>query len=432
MPRLTMHSDTLTAHHGIVRGMVTVGVFALIGKLASALKEVAVAWRFGVGAPVDAYLFVQNLLNWPVAVWFSVLTVILIPLASRLAVEQPGELRRFRGELLAVTLGLGVLLTLLALLALPALLQSDWVGLPPGTRSIAVGLVPILVWLVIPGFLMGLYATWMMASGGHLNTLFEGLPALCILAAVLMYSGIEALAWGAVAGGLVQVAALGMALQVRESHDLPRFNLGSASWAPFWQGFGVMMLGQAIMGITALVEQFFAARLGEGAISQLGYANRILALVLGVLATAATRATLPVFARLRAAGVQDLRRFALQWAAWMGLGAAAIAAVGWMLAPWGVRLFFERGTFTSTDTANVALVLRFGLVQLPFYIASLVLVGLHSSEGRYWLLLASGILGLAIKLGASWLLLAWLGIGGLVLSSAVVYAANVVLLLVVD
>lgn len=409
--------------------MVAVVTFALVGKLAGAFKEMAVAWRFGVGATVDAYLFVQNLLNWPVAVWFSVLTVILIPLAGKLAAEQPGELRRFRSELLAVTIALGVALAVVGLIALPPLLRSEWVGLPPTTRDLAVGLVPVLAWLVLPGLLVGLYSTWLMAGGGHLNTLFEGIPALCILAAVLLAGGIEALAWGTLAGSLTQLAAAGMAAHSRESHGFPAFNITARSWAPFWQGFGVMMLGQAIMSVTMLVEQFFAARLGEGAISQLGYANRILALVLGVLATAATRATLPVFANLRAGGVVNLRRFALQWAGWMALGAGAIVAVGWVLAPWGVQLLFERGTFTSTDTGNVARLLRYGLLQTPFYLASLVLVSLHSSEGRYGLLLVSGVLGLAMKVGASYALLPAFGIGALVLSSTVVYLANILLLL---
>lgn len=409
--------------------MIAVGTFALLGKVAGALKEMAVAWRFGVSAPVDAYLFVQNLTNWPVVVWFSVLTVVLIPLAGRLATEQPGELKRFRAELLAITLAIGVVLVVLGLVGLPPLLRSEWLGLPATTRDLALRVVPVLSWLVLPGLLVGLYSTWLMAGGGHLNTLFEGIPAICILAAVLLAGGIEALAWGTLAGGVVQLAAVSAAAHRRESHGFPAFTLSSRSWAPFWQGFGVMMLGQAIMSITILVEQFFAARMGEGAISQLGYANRILALVLGVLATAATRATLPVFARLRAGGVVDLRRFALQWAGWMAMGAAAVLALGWLLAPWGVRLLFERGTFTSTDTANVAGLLRFGLLQLPFYLSSLVLVSLHSSEGRYGLLLASGILGLAMKVGASFVLLPMFGIGALMLSSTVVYAANVALLL---
>src|SRR4249920_2037850 len=109
---MTHASEVLDAHHGIVRGMLAVTVFALLGKVAGAVKEMAVAWRFGVGAPVDAYLLVQNLVNWPVAIWFSVLTVVLIPLANRVAMETPDELPRFRRELLAATLTGGVLLAI--------------------------------------------------------------------------------------------------------------------------------------------------------------------------------------------------------------------------------------------------------------------------------------------------------------------------------
>lgn len=416
------------AHQGIVRGIVAVASFALLGKVAGALKEMAVAWRFGVSAPVDAYLFVQNLMNWPVAVWFSVLTVVLIPLAGRLASERSQELPRFRAELLAVTLGAGVLLVIAGMVGLPPLLRSDWVGLPPATRALAVHVVPIMALTVLPGLMVGLYSTWLMAGGGHLNTLFEGIPALGILVAVLLFGGIEALVWGTLAGGLVQLAAVGLAAHRREAHGLPAFSLTSPTWAPFRQGFAVMMLGQAVMSVTALVEQFFAARLGEGAISQLGYANRIIALVLGVLATGATRATLPVFARLRASGAGHVRRVALQWAAWLALGAVVLALLGWLLAPWGVRLLFERGTFSRSDTLNVALLLRYGLLQMPFYVASLVLVSLHSSEGRYGLLLMSGVLGLAVKVGASVALLPVLGLPALVLSSTVVSAANAMLL----
>src|SRR3546814_4343245 len=50
----------------------------------------------------------------------------------------------------------------------------------------------------------------------------------------------------------------------------------------------------------------------------------------------------------------------------MGAGAAAVA-IAWALAPWGVALLFERGAFTADNTQAVAQVLRWGLLQLPFY-----------------------------------------------------------------
>ena len=54
--------------------MAWVALFVLLGSLVRAGKEMAIAYRYGVSAEVDAYLFVFNLVNWPVGVWFSVLT----------------------------------------------------------------------------------------------------------------------------------------------------------------------------------------------------------------------------------------------------------------------------------------------------------------------------------------------------------------------
>ena len=57
-------------HHAIARGMVWVALFVLLGSLARAAKGMAIAYRYGVSAEVDAYLFVFNLVSWQVGVWF--------------------------------------------------------------------------------------------------------------------------------------------------------------------------------------------------------------------------------------------------------------------------------------------------------------------------------------------------------------------------
>lgn len=419
---------TSDAHRSIVRGMLAVAAFALLGKVAGAAKEIAVAWRYGVSAEVDAYLFVLNLVSWPVAVWFSGLAVILIPMEARIREESRERLTHFRAELLGVTLLLGIALSLGARFGLPALLTSGWLGLPARTASLAIQLVPGLAWLVLLGLLVGLYSTWMMSTGRHVNTLLEGVPALGILVAVLLAGGIEALLWGTLAGTVAQLAFVGAPVSARGFRDVPAFGFSSPEWTPFWQGFGVMMLSQAIMSLTSLIDQFFAAKLGEGSISALGYSGRILALMLGLAATAITRATLPVFSRARAAG-SDLRQLAVRWSGLTWVGGLFVGVIGWALAPWGVRLLFERGTFTSADTAQVAELLRFGLPQLAFFFSSLVLVSLHSSLGRYKVLLMSSIVGLAVKAVASYVLLARLGVSGLMLAQAVVYAVNNLLLM---
>ena len=414
-------------HRSILQGMLAVGLFALMGKVAGAAKEMAVAWRYGVGPEVDAYLFVYNLVSWPIVAWAGVLAVTLIPAEARIRQESPGTLRHFRAELLGLALVLGLALSLIGQLALPGLLRSGLVGLPGRTAALAGEMAPALAWLALPGVLVALYSTWTMSSGRHANTLLEGVPALGILVAVLLVGGIEPLVWGTLAGTMMQLAFVALPTGLHDAGRRPAFGLASAHWLPFWRGFGIMMLGTAISSFATLIDQFFAARLGEGAISSLGFAGRIIALAMGILATAVTRATLPVFSRSAVDG-GAVRGLALRWAAIMALAGAGVAMLGWLLAPWAVHLLFERGTFTAADTSAVAGLLRLGLLQLPVYVSSLVLVSLHSSLGHYRLLFASGVLGITIKVLASWLLLPAFGPGALMLSAAVVYAGNTLLL----
>jgi peptidoglycan biosynthesis protein MviN/MurJ (putative lipid II flippase) len=75
-----------------------------------------------------------------------------------------------------------------------------------------------------------------------------------------------------------------------------------------------MILGQAVMSLSALVDQFFAAPLAQGSLSTLGFASRFIALIFGILALAIPRAMLPVFARAGVGGGGAVRSLAMRWA----------------------------------------------------------------------------------------------------------------------
>jgi putative peptidoglycan lipid II flippase len=416
-------------HRSIFLGLISVGVFSIVGKLVMGLKEVAVAWRFGVSAEVDAYLFVFNLASWPVAIWFSTLSVIVIPLEARLRQDSPERLTVFRTELLGITSFLGIVLVLAARFGLPWVVRQPVIGLPPGTLALAMEIIPRLSWLPLPGVLIGLMSTWMMSDGRYSNTILEGVPAVCILLAVLAFSSIQAMVWATLVGTILQLAVLN---QFRR-YSVGSFSLSSPAWAPFWRGFGVMILGQALMALTTLVDQFFAAGLGEGAISSLGYASRLLSLVNGIVATAVARATLPVFSRLRAGGgATGTRDLAMRWAGILAVIGVLSALLGWLIAPEVVRVLFQRGTFTSADAQQVSMLSRYGLFQLPFFFASLVFVSLHSSRGHYGVLLAASALGLSVKIAVVWWLKDTLGVGALIISTAAMYAVNMSSMLLVN
>jgi peptidoglycan biosynthesis protein MviN/MurJ (putative lipid II flippase) len=417
-------------HHAIARSMAWVALFVFVGKLAGAAKEMAVAYRYGLGPEVDAYLFVFNLVSWPIGVWFSVLTVVLVPLAARMRQAEPGELPRFRSELLGLVILLGLVLAIAGWGGLPSLLLSSWVGLPRATAAIASDMAPRLAILAPLGVVVGLFSAWMLAAGRHTNTLLESTPALVILLALFAFpgGGVEPLVWGTLAGFACHLAALAVPLRAHGELEAPQFTRRSSQWTPFWRGFGIMLAGQALMSFTGLVDQFFAAHLGPGAIATLGYSNRILTLILGIGAVAVSRATLPVFSSAQAQGDEQVQRVAGHWVRLLFMLGTAAMIASWWLAPLGVRVLFERGAFSAQDTAVVAEVLRFGLTQLPFYFAAMVLVSLLASQRRHRAIAAVAGANLLIKLLAMALLTPLLGTKGIMLSTSIMYAATLLLL----
>jgi putative peptidoglycan lipid II flippase len=168
-----------------------------------------------------------------------------------------------------------------------------------------------------------------------------------------------------------------------------------------------MLLAQIIVTSTELLDQFFALRMGEGVLARFSYAQRIMALVLGLTSVVLGRAMLPVFA-----SVGDLRAsFALaqRWAWRFGVLGTLCAVAVVLTAEWAVMLLFERGAFTAKDTQEVAQILRVLALQLPFYLFGIVLVQWLGAAGKApWLLIAA-VMGLLAKLFGAWV---WFDLGG--------------------
>lgn len=431
--RLRRRWDGLqSSHRRIALDFVWVGLFVFVGKLASAAKEMAIAWRYGVGATVDAYVFIVNLVAWPVGIWDSILVVVLVPLVVRLRSDNPSEHRRFRSELLGLTLLLGLASLVILWLLLPPLLSAGWLGLSGQALAEGLRMVGGLALIAPLGLVSGLFATWLLAAGRHRNTLFEAIPPFVLLVFLLLPQGWvpEPLLWGTVAGFALHVAAL--AAPLGQSGELPTPALGwrSPAWQFFWTGIGIMAVGQAMASGATMVDQFLAAGLDPGSLATLGYANRVLALLTGLGATAIGRATLPVFSQASAQGQHVVKALALRWAALMfGLG-VLVSLVVWVGAPWLVRALFERGAFTPADTLAVSAILRVCLLQLPLYFPALVFVSALAALGGHAKIALSGALNLIIKLPVALLLVRVSQLEGLVVSTAVMYAVSVILLYV--
>jgi putative peptidoglycan lipid II flippase len=423
--RIRRHWKDPSSHdRRIATGFLWVSLFVFVSKLAGAAKEVAIAWRYGISDTVDAYVFVFNLVSWPIPVWFGLLTAVLVPLVTKMRLESPERLGRFRGELLMLSVLAGLGAFCVSALLLPMFLQSSLAGLSPAVSTIAVNMARPLSWVLPFGAVVSLFSAWTMACGKHRNTLMEAVPALVLLIVLLVPPGSipDPLVWGTVAGYVLHLVALGWPLFRSGEFSPPVLGFKSPEWQPFWHGMRVLVLGYALMSVTNVVDQLFAAHLESGAIATLGYANRILALVLSMGTLAINRATLPVFSEAAARG--QIHRLAARWAKWMFAGGLGVIAVLWPLSHWVVELIFERGAFSEANTAQVAELLQLFLLQVPFYFFGLVLVSALTSRKQYLAVTVSGIIGVLCRPALNAFLVPRMGIEGIAVSAAVGYAAT--------
>jgi len=421
--RIQRHwADPESRYRKIATNFIWIFLFVVIGKMVGAAKEMTIAWRYGVSETVDAYVFVYNLVNMPISIWFSVLPAVLVPMITRLQHDAPGELQRFHAELLGFTILFGVGLRLFAWLGLPALLRAGWLGLSGNALNEALDMTGGMALLGLFGSLISLFSAWLLAAGQNRNTLFEAIPAFVILVALLLPPDYmpEPLIWGTVGGIALHLVALAAPLGKHGKLPSPIMRQKSQVWKGFWPSIRILIIGQVLMNLTNLIDLFFAADFGAGAISMMNYANRIVSFVLGLITIAISRATLPVFSeeQLKGVAATTLVRRLARWMFLLGLG---FFLTGELASTWIVKSLFERGAFTETDSAQVVEMLRYALVQVPFYAYAMVLVSYISSQQKYSILLISSMIAVLVKTISVIYLTSSMRMNGIILSTTIVY-----------
>lgn len=422
---MRLHSD----HQRIAKAAFRVAFFLLLGKAAGAFKEMAVAYRYGISDVVDAYQFTMVMANWIPVTLVGVFSIVLIPVLVQAKDQQPTLRKRFIGELMGMLMAIGLAIAMLIWVLWPWVLLWAGKGLTPAVHSMSTE----LLWAFAPAAVLtlftGLQAARLRAHERHINTLLDSVPAFSILVFVLLagpMQGVGPLLWGTLVGYIVQSLSLYYLAQRADGfYATPCLGFSAEQWPALAHAVGIMLIGQVAMSFVGPLDQYTAATLGDNANATLGYASRFISLMIGVGAASVGRAALPVLADVTRRGdAIRARSIALKWSVGMVAIGLLVAAVTAWLAPWGVGLLYERGAFTAEDTARVSSVLRWGLLQLPFYFGVLILVQLLASQNRYGIMAVIALANFAVKALMNWYLAPKMGVHGIMLATSCMYTAS--------
>ncbi len=283
-------------------------------------------------------------------------------------------------------------------------------------------------------FLMSHFAYFM----GILNALGEySLPAIApvffniaMIASTLMpaewlpFPG-DGLAWGVLLGGLWQTGVLVPAL-IKKGY-LPRLAIewSNSRVIRVFKSMAPGLLGTGLLQITTIINLRFASRLGEGAISYIYWADRLLELPLSLVAVSLGTALLPTLSKMWAEGRRDKLIETSQHYLRLNLFACLPAAAGlFFLSRPIVEVLFRRGKFSDIDVQATALVVSIYAFILLASSSVRVLVPLYYAMKNTWWPAAVGAICLGVHVIIAPLLMNQFGLGGLVASSFVSATLN--------
>ena len=221
---------------------------------------------------------------------------------------------------------------------------------------------------------------------------------------------------GVLAGGFLQMAVPAAVLWAEGWR--PRFDLGADDRVREIAGLmAPTLIGSAIYLVNISVSRFIGLSLNDHAAAVLNLATRVMELPIGVFAAAIATVVFPLIARH--AAKQDWTALADDYH--KGLRLVMIvnvpAAVGLALLSEPItRLLFQRGAFTSGDTALMTPILAVYALGLPFLsFTTVALRGFYSMKDTATPVRAAG-LSFVVNLVLSIALMNWLSTVGLALA----------------
>ncbi len=316
------------------------------------------------------------------------------------------------------------------------LIVEDHFNSIPGKFELTVYMTQIMFGFI---FLMSTYAFFM----GILNALGQyALPAMAPtffnIAMILSnfwpgewqsHQG-EALAWGVLAGGLLQTGILFPALMKSGFFPKIQWNGFTKDISKVWLNMIPGMLGMGLLQIMTIVNTNFTSSLGKKANTAIYLADRLLELPLSLVSVSLGTALLPTLASLWAKGEKEKTTETANYYLRLNLFVAVPAALGlFFLSTPIVQLLFERGQFLPEDTLVTASVLEIYSFTLILSSSVRVLVPSYYAVKNTWFPAVVSACCLVVHILVAPIWMQYWGIRGLVGSTCMTAGLNLLCLI---
>lgn len=421
-----------------------VGIAILCSRILGLLREVVFASLFGAGKNMDAFLTAfraPNMLRDLFAEG-ALSTAFVTTFSQRIAKEGDQSAWRLASKVATLTIVFMSVVTLLGIVFAPAVIHVLAPGFAPDKAELTITLTrimfPFILLVSLAALAMGMLNAKdvfgmpaMASSFFNLGSIIAGAGFGYLLDPRFGSRALIGLALGTLVGGLAQLLVQFPSLARVGFKFRPDFH---------WRDPGVrnilVLMGPATIAASAVqvnvaVNSGFASSLGDGPMTWLNIAFRLMQLPLGLFGVAIATVTLPLVSRSAALGNTAEFRGALAHSLRLVLLLTIPSAIGLIiLAEPIISLIYEHGRFTAEATRETADALRFYAIGLVGYSGVKVLAPAFYAIDKRNLPMLVSLFSIAVNFGLNWVFRFQLGWGhhGLALSTSVVAITNFLLL----
>jgi putative peptidoglycan lipid II flippase len=387
-------------------------VATVIGQAPGFLVPLAVARVLGATSATDAFFFAFALVSFVLYALAGATQNAFVPVLVYL------EQARAR-SVVAVVESVSLIVTTLAIFALVLASRLGHLASP----AMLVALLPFALFAALASVWTGaLYAarSYVVAAAAPA---IRGLGVLLMLWVFRGSIGVNVLFWGYSLAELTRAALLWVyARPPRLTWRIPEGV--SADVVSFLRGGGAQAAGSALVALMPVVDRSYAATLGSGSVSLIDYADRVCQAPVSLLMSGFLVVSLAQWSHDTAGGDSiAVLRTRVFWNSVL-LFTVSIIPIGVLIAfRHGVtEMLFGRSHISPDDIGRLADTIGAFLLGIPILLAGLTYARAFLVLRRNDWLLKVSVAQLAAKIALSAVLLPRLGLPGLALATAVVYA----------